>query len=1031
MIEEIKAKNGLKLLVEKRHINDLTEISLQMKNQTDCLLHWGLSRNVQSTWETPPKSLWPEGTKMFGGSALQTPFLNQNGENRILIKLDRSVDHPILDFVLFFPEDGRWDNNHGSNYRIELTKPEGPPPSDPRNYPGPFEYSEIAEEIIKAETGRDSWTLMHRFNLCYHLLDKVDKHPEGLAILFVWLRFSAIRQLTWQRNFNTQPRELSYTMDRLTQRLSEIYIRSEPESRELIRLIFTTIGRGGEGQRIRDEFLNIMHKHKIKEIAGSFMEEWHQKIHNNATPDDIIICEAYIEFLRGDGEPNIFYKRIEEKGVSKKRLGSFERPILSDPEFYPDIKEALILDLENYLKILKSVHSGTDLETTMDSVRDHLDKKIESLLDFIWLHRNDPPEKLENLMAKITQTRSHLNHLLLQDRDSERIRDLIFLDLALEAFLRSLIERHIHTRLSKDQLVEMIGMVVQNLIISHDEHEFSACFHHWMRLKEMPSLGKDWALHAKSIVDRLLRSIGNFNDRYYRIIQPKAEHLGKAFHADEWSITLFAEEVVRGRAVFILSMLLRHIDPKLRKAANLGRWQIISPGQGTGRVKMVDQLRYIQGKTFFTPTVIIADKITGDEEIPEGVTALVTADVTDIVSHISVRARNKGILFATCYDTGILEKLRSSKGNFLHLRSAPSGEVVVMQVQEKQEIMQVSGPKTENANPIRPDFTFNPIPSKDFNDRRVGGKSLNLKSLEEKLPEWIHMPASVGVPFGVLERLLDEPENQAASKRNQSLIPRIQENPGDVLEEIRRNLLGLNPQQGFISSLRHVMEDAGLKWPEEWENTWMCIKRVWASKWNERAYLSRKAWGIPDNDIFLAVLIQEVIEAEYAFVIHTVNPFTKDRNEIYAEVVLGLGETLVGNYPGRALAFSCNKEKPRPRLLAYPNKSNALYGGGLIFRSDSNGEDLSGYAGAGLYDSVMLPPPRKVPLDYNKEPLLWDENFRKDLLMNIFEIGLAVERAFDDTPQDIEGACSKGAYYVVQSRPQVGLKGPGVGNESE
>jgi len=28
----------------------------------------------------------------------------------------------------------------------------------------------------------------------------------------------------------------------------------------------------------------------------------------------------------------------------------------------------------------------------------------------------------------------------------------------------------------------------------------------------------------------------------------------------------------------------------------------------------------------------------------------------------------------------------------------------------------------------------------------------------------------------------------------------------------------------------------------------------------------------------------------------------------------------------------------------------------LIFRSDSNGEDLEGYAGAGLYDSITMDP---------------------------------------------------------------------------
>jgi alpha-glucan,water dikinase len=27
------------------------------------------------------------------------------------------------------------------------------------------------------------------------------------------------------------------------------------------------------------------------------MEEWHQKLHNNTTPDDVPICSAYIAFL--------------------------------------------------------------------------------------------------------------------------------------------------------------------------------------------------------------------------------------------------------------------------------------------------------------------------------------------------------------------------------------------------------------------------------------------------------------------------------------------------------------------------------------------------------------------------------------------------------------------------------------------------------------------------------------------------------------------------------------------------------------
>ena len=217
------------------------------------------------------------------------------------------------------------------------------------------------------------------------------------------------------------------------------------------------------------------------------------------------------------------------------------------------------------------------------------------------------------------------------------------------------------------------------------------------------------------------------------------------------------------------------------------------------------------------------------------------------------------------------------------------------------------------------------------------------------------------------------------------------------------------------------MEGAGLAWPSDWNNAWMCIKRVWSSKWNERAYLSRKANGIPHDALIMSVLVQRVVESDYSFVIHTVNPFTAAKGEIYAEVVPGLGETLAANYPGRSLSFICQKKEREPHLLSFPGKSTGLYGSGLIFRSDSNGEDLAGYAGAGLYDSFMLPQPQKVPMDYTGDLLVWNEVFRKHLLVAIADIGRIVENVMK-SPQDIEGAYSKGEYFVVQTRPQAGVE---------
>jgi alpha-glucan,water dikinase len=208
--------------------------------------------------------------------------------------------------------------------------------------------------------------------------------------------------------------------------------------------------------------------------------------------------------------------------------------------------------------------------------------------------------------------------------------------------------------------------------------------------------------------------------------------------------------------------------------------------------------------------------------------------------------------------------------------------------------------------------------------------------------------------------------------------------------------------------------------PADWAAAAMRIQQVWASQWNDRAWFSRAARAWPHEALQMAVLIQEVVEAQYAFVIHTVNPFNRQRDQLYAEVVAGLGETLVGNYPGRALSVVCDRPTGRPTVLAYPSKNLGLFGGGLIFRSDSNAEDLAGYAGAGLYDSELLEPAREEVLDYTGDALVWDGEFRAGFGAALTRIGEALETAFGG-PQDIEGAYARGHYYVVQTRPQVGL----------
>src|SRR5436190_10012601 len=408
------------------------------------VLHWGVLARARSQWRAPNSEWCPAGTIVVNEQAVQSPFEEWQELRRLTLEFHNSNAPPGISFLLHQPATGQWLKCRGQNLYVSVA-----PRSESTGG-----LSALAERIVEAEMGEHGWTLMHRFNLCYDLIDEVREQREGWATLFIWLRYSAIRQLDWQRNFNTQPRELTHAQGRLALKLAAAFPR-QPQNRDLIRLTLTCVGRGGEGQRIRDEILQIMHRHHIKEVAGRFLEEWHQKLHNNATPDDIVICEAYLEFLRSDGNLDRFYETLLAGGVTKERLASFDRPIRSSPDFPPHLKDGLIHDFENYLRLLKSVHSATDLESAARGGGPLLDGTARDALGFVCHRFGDPSVSTTELAGKITQVRQQL-YSRLDAATQDRARDLVHLDLALEEALRAVIERAIHSGFAREQLVQLI-----------------------------------------------------------------------------------------------------------------------------------------------------------------------------------------------------------------------------------------------------------------------------------------------------------------------------------------------------------------------------------------------------------------------------------------------------------------------------------------------------------------------------------------------------------------------------------------------
>lgn len=58
---------------------------------------------------------------------------------------------------------------------------------------------------------------------------------------------------------------------------------------------------------------------------------------------------------------------------------------------------------------------------------------------------------------------------------------------------------------------------------------------------------------------------------------------------------------------------------------------------------VAEELLSVQNKVYDRPTVLVVKSVKGEEEIPDGAVAVLTPDMPDVLSHVSVRARNSKV----------------------------------------------------------------------------------------------------------------------------------------------------------------------------------------------------------------------------------------------------------------------------------------------------------------------------------------------------------------------------------------------------
>jgi len=173
------------------------------------------------------------------------------------------------------------------------------------------------------------------------------------------------------------------------------------------------------------------------------------------------------------------------------------------------------------------------------------------------------------------------------------------------------------------------------------------------------------------------------------------------------------------------------------------------------------------------------------------------------------------------------------------------------------------------------------------------------------------------------------------------------------------------------------------------------IRTVWASLWTKRATMSRAQNGIPHPDIKMAVLIQEMVEPELSFIMHTADHVSGDRDQASVELAVGLGETLASaTQSGTPYRMRCNRNSGATELMACASYSQAL-------RTETTN---------GITAELI---------DYTTVPLSVDPSMAVALGSRLAKVAKFLETAFG-CPQDVEGVVAGGNIHIVQTRPQQG-----------
>lgn len=164
------------------------------------------------------------------------------------------------------------------------------------------------------------------------------------------------------------------------------------------------------------------------------------------------------------------------------------------------------------------------------------------------------------------------------------------------------------------------------------------------------------------------------------------------------------------------------------------------------------------------------------------------------------------------------------------------------------------------------------------------------------------------------------------------------------------------------------------------------VRACWASLFTARAIYYRERNHFPHDKVFIAVVVQRMVNSEKSGIMFTINPATNQEDEIVIEAVYGLGEAIVGGEISPD-TYILDKNTKAVKSMMVKKKE-----WGLFRNSQGNNVKLD------------------IPKEKQERQVVPDSEIKE-----LARLGKRIEEHYG-SPQDIEWAIEKSQVMIVQAR---------------